>query len=753
MQEYSIYDLGYDKDLSRSGDTPSDIQPSIVQDLAANPAGGTFSGGLSDPIEKIVNPETISSGSLASLLYSGKQTFSDTTAGYRMGKDIADGIYKWIIGDGTSSVDWAVTTAGTLTVKGTIVAAAGTIGTWYINATTLSSTATASTSGILLDAGNQQIRVGSSAGNYILLDGPNLRIRSSNYVAGVSGFTIEPTLIEAENIVARGTLRGVSFKYDVISAVGGQLIVSNSDALASDMTALDASTLTVRGDTTFAVNDILHIKAVTASGIQEEWMRVTNIGSAPTYTMTRDLAAAFTADNNPAWKAGTAVVKEGVSDGAASYSGGWLRLLGQGTNSPYYSVYARNGVAYNASTEAVRLGNLNGIGSFVADTYGIYIGNSSTGNYLTYDTTSGNLVVNDSILSNQDIFGDGSDGNVTISGDTTLSSDMFYNNLTVNNTKNLDAGGYRIFVKGTLTNNGTIHANGNAGTNGTSTAFFSAGTAGTGGTARSDGSLKGALAGKDGVNGVAGVLHAGAGAFTPGNNGLTGNNGVNVTKSLVSSNGISGKTSGNSGLCNGNAGGTAGAGGSGGTITGTVLNKIKNAIAAYLLTEFLPSGTVQIIDAAPSNGGSGSGGSGAALAAAGSSATSGGTGGVGGNGGNGGICWIAAKKIVNAGTISANGGAAGSTGTSGSGQLGGGGNGATGGSAGSAGANGGNGGAVILMYGSLTNTGTIQAAGGAGSNGAAGAAGTSNGGYTSTNGTAGTNGSSGNAGVTLQLQI
>lgn len=245
---------------------------------------------------------------------------------------------------------------------GVLKATSGTIGGWTLGATTLSS------STLTLDSGNN-------------------RIRSSNYSTGVSGFTIEPTLIEAENIIARGTLRGTTFAYDVVSAIGGQLMVANADTLASDMTALDASTLTVKGDTTFAVNDILVIRGVATSGVQEEWLRVTNIGSAPTYTVIRDLAGSFGADANPVWKAGTPVVKQGSSNGTDTYSGGWLRLIGEGTNSPYYSVFKRTGVDYNDYVETCRLGNLNGFLDYTDDEYGIAIG--STSEYFKYDPTNG----------------------------------------------------------------------------------------------------------------------------------------------------------------------------------------------------------------------------------------------------------------------------------------------------------------------------------------------------------------------------
>lgn len=193
------------------------------------------------------------------------------------------------------------------------------------------------------------------------------------------------------DVTVSGTIRSSVFEKDVVSAVGGQLIIANADALDTAMTALDASTLTIKGETTFAVNDILHIK----DGTDEEYLRVTSVASAPIYSVTRDLAGAYSADANPAWSAGTAVVVEGSSDGASTYSGGFLKLLGSGTNSPRYSVYKRTGVAYNAITEYIGIGNINGLLDYVAQEYGIVVGTQALG-YMAFDPTNG-LRVNGSL--------------------------------------------------------------------------------------------------------------------------------------------------------------------------------------------------------------------------------------------------------------------------------------------------------------------------------------------------------------------
>ena len=53
------------------------------------------------------------------------------------------------------------------------------------------------------------------------------------------------------------------------------------------------------------------------------------------------------------------------------------------------------------------------------------------------------------------IYGSGMDGNVTISSNTTLTRDMYYNNLDVNAGVTLNTAGYRVFVRNTLTGAGT----------------------------------------------------------------------------------------------------------------------------------------------------------------------------------------------------------------------------------------------------------------------------------------------------------
>jgi hypothetical protein len=48
------------------------------------------------------------------------------------------------------------------------------------------------------------------------------------------------------------------------------------------------------------------------------------------------------------------------------------------------------------------------------------------------------------------IYGSGNDGNVTISTNTTLTRDMHYNNLTINDDIHLNTAGFRVFVRNSL---------------------------------------------------------------------------------------------------------------------------------------------------------------------------------------------------------------------------------------------------------------------------------------------------------------
>lgn len=259
-------------------------------------------------------------------------------------------------------------------------------------------------------------------------------------------------------------------------------------------------------------------------------------------------------------------------------------------------------------------------------------------------------------------FGDGSDGSVTInSGTTTLVRDMYYENLTITSPGVLNPNGYRVFVRGTLSGNGTIRRNGNNGSNGTSGSFPSA----NGGAALNQGTLLADL--------------GGGGSGTGGG---TGGTSANPSYTLID--GVSGGApSSYYGTKVAGAGGTSVRGGS----------YASYLTEAQVFTYLFNPATVSPYSATKYLGASSSGGGGSDW-----TPNAGACG--GGAGGNGGLIWICARTVNFTGTLEAIGGNGG-VGGNGAVCFGGGGG-------------GGQGGTVVLIVKTATSTGTKTLTGGSG---------------------------------------
>jgi hypothetical protein len=119
------------------------------------------------------------------------------------------------------------------------------------------------------------------------------------------------------------------------------------------------------------------------------------------------------------------------------------------------------------------------------------------------------------------LFGTGVDGAVTISSDTQLTSDMHYTDLTINSGVTLLAKGYKVFVTGTLTVNGTLMNGGYpnvfapssrvAADAGTMAGGGSAGAAGGTGVGAASGTAGDSLGGQGGTGGTGSGGAGGAG--------------------------------------------------------------------------------------------------------------------------------------------------------------------------------------------------------------------------------------------------
>lgn len=221
------------------------------------------------------------------------------------------------------------------------------------------------------------------------------------------------------------------------------------------------------------------------------------------------------------------------------------------------------------------------------------------------------------------IFGDGSDGDftyVTSGTPYTLNREWAYNNLTIQNGATVKPAGFRMFVRGTLTNAGSFNDDGLPG------------SGSTGASALSARQFLGAASGA-----------GGNGRNTTG----AGTGGGTVTSSSYGSAGVT-PTGGNGGQADaGNVGGGGGSVSVGSSRWASVLIYGRGASAI--------------------NGGSGGGGGGCNVGTG--TATS------GGGGSGAGDVYISARYIVNTGTISAIGGKGADAVATGDGKAGGGGGG------------------------------------------------------------------------------
>ena len=304
------------------------------------------------------------------------EALSGEIGGFTIGEtdlSATDGVNTTILSSGATAFSAGPTgfPSVMITQGGELIARAGEIAGWNIGTTTLSK------GGVTLDSENQKITVGATLP--IIIDGVAKNIRSSNYSSGItgSGFSLDENLLEVGNISARGLIRTAVFQKDVVNTVGGNLAVLDGDVLETDMTALDSSTLTIKGTTTFSLSDILRIK----DGLDDEWMTVTSVANAPTYTVTRDMAGDYPGNMNPAWTKGATVVNYRQSGNGGVY------MTASESNAPFLSIFDHQGSPWSSMNTRLRIGNLNGYLGYTTDLYGIAIG--ETEKYLKYDTYNG----------------------------------------------------------------------------------------------------------------------------------------------------------------------------------------------------------------------------------------------------------------------------------------------------------------------------------------------------------------------------
>jgi hypothetical protein len=324
------------------------------------------------------------------------------------------------------------TTVSVTIGSGGISATWGVIGGWTIGATTLTATGivldagndkiTVGTDKIVIDGGNQKITVGSNSLNRINIDGADNRIyftksgtqyirmegddaniivgagttnrieidgfngliKSTNFSAGASGFQILANKGDAEfnNITARGTFRASVFQKDNISATGGQILVAKAAAAVyTDVTSpagIGAMDIDIEHDadgvSVIANLDVCRVKGWNGTEIIDVWFTVSSQVDNTTYST---YSTTCNSGYSKAIQKGMAVVNYGPN-GAG--------LLSLEAGSPTrIRVLSHTGAPYSSLTTHAVLGNLDGNYGASSETYGLGVGDYSGGNYFSYN--------------------------------------------------------------------------------------------------------------------------------------------------------------------------------------------------------------------------------------------------------------------------------------------------------------------------------------------------------------------------------
>jgi len=491
-----------------------------------------------------------------------------------------------------------------------------------------------------------------------------------------------------------------------------KITISGGSDVSFISDTLDTSTKTILGDFTFSSTGSIRMNTDSDNGL---WISPTGIlgkkSGNSTFSITTSGDATF---------AGTLTAASGTLGNITLASGGNIKM-GQ--------------TAYNTGT-GFWLGDASG-------TTKLSIGDGISAHSILWDGIT--LFVKGSSLNFENTFGNGDDGDTTLSVDTTLTRDMFYSALTINAGVTLFLNGFRIFCKGNFTNNGIIRdcasapkngGNGNNGGNG-----GNPGTGGAGGAGGVGGTVYGGIAGVAGSTGGNGRVFDGLGQ----------QGGTGITGTAITAGGILGV---------GRVGVHGGGGGSAPPSYGTVPGGLAGTYGANTVSQSMPynynnavnfyyvksDGTIVTFKGYTGSG-SGAGGSGGSAMGYNSGGAGGGGGGSGGNAGNIIIC---ARTILNNGAIYAIGGNGGNGGNGGD-HSGSDGTEMAGGGGGGAGGSAGNGGIIVLIYGTYTASGSEALSVDGGTGGTAGSPGVGHAG--SSNGEAAENGLDGLTGMIIRIEV
>lgn len=277
-------------------------------------------------------------------------------------------------------------------ISGDITAETGHIGGWTIGSTALTGGGVTldSTGAITLGSGATSVTLDATRPDYRLWAGAadpatapfritatgelvatgatiSGTLQSPNFASGVTGWRLDAQGdAELNNVRVRGILESSVFRYDVLSAMAGSLVVTpTASTLAEPYTA--GGTLVVEpiipGAWVFAHGERVRIRAAQAYGElpSEVWVSVGRRAEVNHYWTSVEAGSA-----SATWQAGTAVLGYGTGGGGSLY------MTATGSE-PFFSVRTHGWSPWTDQVERARLGDLSGIAG--ASGYGLWTNN------------------------------------------------------------------------------------------------------------------------------------------------------------------------------------------------------------------------------------------------------------------------------------------------------------------------------------------------------------------------------------------
>jgi hypothetical protein len=181
-------------------------------------------------------------------------------------------------------------------------------------------------------------------------------------------------------------LDAVLFAENTVSVIGGWLMVAHNEGLIPVGQDVGSGDATIDFGQAMTVGDFVIFRAA----LQVEYVSITSLSAGTRYNVTRDLDG--TGAN--AWPAGSVYVVLGQT------GAGRIELNSNAT--PRISLITQ-GATYNAQTELIRIGDLNGAWGYGAETYGLAMGQYGVASKtsLTMDDTNGIRLFNNTTLIGQ----------------------------------------------------------------------------------------------------------------------------------------------------------------------------------------------------------------------------------------------------------------------------------------------------------------------------------------------------------------